>query len=314
MLSCDWTYRALISDTDILRHFKAIKQFSKGSHRAPHKPLLLLMRLAAAQQGQPRMAHYSEIEPQLECLLQEYNRPIKGNKQNPQNPFWYLKNDQGPIWDIAQREALERTITPNSDIPGLGVLRNTDPQAGLTSEIYDRLRSNPNLLAQVARMLLSKHFPQSLHVDILSEIGLDLDHDVEPAITATRSRDPKFRYDVIKAYRHRCAVCGYDGRLGHADIGLEAAHVKWHAFGGEDAAHNGLALCSLHHKLFDHGAIGLSPDYKIRVSDLVNGSSESLQSQVLRFKDQEAALPIHKSDYVLASNIEWHTNEVFKAA
>jgi len=32
-------------------------------------------------------------------------------------------------------------------------------------------------------------------------------------------------------------------------------HIRWHAHGGPDKVPNGLALCALHHRLFDHRAI-----------------------------------------------------------
>jgi HNH endonuclease len=40
-------------------------------------------------------------------------------------------------------------------------------------------------------------------------------------------------------------------------VGIEAAHVQWFNFGGPDSLDNGLALCSLHHKLFDVGVHNL---------------------------------------------------------
>ncbi len=45
---------------------------------------------------------------------------------------------------------------------------------------------------------------------------------------------------------------------GHA-IGLEAAHIKWFPAHGPDVVPNGLALCSVHHKIFDLGAFTVLP-------------------------------------------------------
>lgn len=39
------------------------------------------------------------------------------------------------------------------------------------------------------------------------------------------------------------------------------------ASGGPDSEANGVALCALHHKLFDRGAFTLSKDMKIQVSE-----------------------------------------------
>jgi putative restriction endonuclease len=73
---------------------------------------------------------------------------------------------------------------------------------------------------------------------------------------------------------------------------------------------NGLALCSLHHKLFDRGAFSLSETFKIEVSACVNGSvglKEHLApfcSNTIIFPSVTAARP--NQDFV-----RWHRTEVF---
>ena len=79
-------------------------------------------------------------------------------------------------------------------------------------------------------------------------------------------RDPNFRANVLRAYEYRCAVCGFDVRLGPSPVALEAAHIKWHQAGGPDLEVNGLALCVLHQRLFDRGAFTLSKQLQIMVS------------------------------------------------
>jgi predicted restriction endonuclease len=51
-----------------------------------------------------------------------------------------------------------------------------------------------------------------------------------------------------------------------------AAHIRWHLAHGPDVECNWLALCVLHHKLFDLGAFTLSQDGMLVVSELANGS------------------------------------------
>jgi putative restriction endonuclease len=62
-------------------------------------------------------------------------------------------------------------------------------------------------------------------------------------------------------------------RLGDTLVGLEAAHIKWYQAGGPDAEVNGIALCSLHHTLFDRGAFTLSDSMRIQVSERAHGST-----------------------------------------
>ena len=81
-----------------------------------------------------------------------------------------------------------------------------------------------------------------------------------------RHRQSSWPATVLQAWDRQCAFCGFDGPLGAAPGGVEAAHIRWVGFDGPDTPDNGLALCSLHHKLFDHGVLGLNHDLRITVS------------------------------------------------
>jgi putative restriction endonuclease len=68
-------------------------------------------------------------------------------------------------------------------------------------------------------------------------------------VTATRTsfaRDPKFKFEVLNAYGGRCCVC-------ELQLGLvQAAHIIPHSHPAcQEVVTNGLALCVLHHKLYD---------------------------------------------------------------
>ena len=82
-----------------------------------------------------------------------------------------------------------------------------------------------------------------------------------------------FRAAVLEAYLAECCVCGFSLRLVDGLIGVDAAHIRWHAHGGPDEVPNGLALCALHHRLFDHGAITVREDLRVRVAPALTGGS-----------------------------------------
>ena len=89
-------------------------------------------------------------------------------------------------------------------------------------------------------------------------------------------RDPRFRKRVLEAYDERCAVCEYDIRFGDRLLGLEAAHIRWHSHDGRDVVPNGPALCGVHHKALDLGAMGLQGKgggFRVLVSGRVRGRS-----------------------------------------
>jgi putative restriction endonuclease len=75
-------------------------------------------------------------------------------------------------------------------------------------------------------------------------------------------RDARFRANVLRAYSHRCCVCGIQLDL------LDAAHIiPVEHERGTDEIKNGLSLCALHHRAFDHALITVRTDYSIACSE-----------------------------------------------
>ena len=109
-------------------------------------------------------------------------------------------------------------------------------------------------------------------------------------------------------------MCGYDGALGRDPAGLEAAHVFWHSQGGPDDADNGLALCSLHHVLFDLGAIGLNADLSVRVSPYYVARSEQGERLVYHLEGRPLFDPAPRHPVPSVTHVEWHSRQVFKSS
>lgn len=79
-----------------------------------------------------------------------------------------------------------------------------------------------------------------------------------------------FRDFVMKAYNYRCAVTGKV--IKYKDLyNLEAAHIKAQAHHGTFLPCNGIALSRDLHFAFDKGFFTISDDYKIIVSEKLNG-------------------------------------------
>ncbi len=284
----------------VLEKIRRINVWKRGERLAPHKPLLLLLALARISRGEPREVHYPEVDEKLGGLLREFAPARKS--VHPEYPFWRLQNDG--IWIVRDAESLERRT--GKDDPKKSELMRYNIAAGFTPEVDLALRNDPSLLYEAAKIILESHFPTTIHEDILNEVGLTVFE-----IVRRRTRDPKFRERVLRAYRWQCAVCGFDVRLGNQPIAIEAAHIKWHQAGGLDTEPNGLALCSLHHKMFDRGAYTLSPGRRIRVSESACGS-QGLNESLLQFQDQPLRKP-QAPDYLASrESIAWHSKEVFR--
>jgi putative restriction endonuclease len=174
------------------------------------------------------------------------------------------------------------------------------------------LRREPDLLGRIARLLLDLHFPPSLHAELCEAVGLGLEPaEAEQLPTERRQRDPRMRELVLAAYEYRCAFCGYDGRIGAVPVGLEAAHVRWWAFGGPDDIENGLCLCSLHHKLFDKGVLGVADDRRILVSQRFVGHSPAAREHVIALAGRPLIGPQPGAHPVADAHRDWHIRQVF---
>ncbi len=153
--------------------------------------------------------------------------------------------------------------------------------------------------------------------DVLTAVGLDPDvvlgaSPVVDELAERRKRSSTWRQLIIASWDRQCAFCGYDGQLGGTVVGIEAAHVRWFNLGGPDTPDNGLALCSLHHKLFDRGAIGLDQNHRIRVSAAFSARTEAAK-KVYDLHEKPLA-PRRGTALPAAEHIAWHDSQVFKGA
>ena len=251
---------------------------------------------------EPRLIEYSHIEETLGKLLQEFG-PWKSSNR-PEFPFWRLRNDG--VWEVSDEDKIRETKSGDAYKTDL---RRNHVTGGFTEPIARCLQNDPGLAFEISRELLDAHFPSSIHEDILQAVGIEF----PVQISRRKKRDPEFRENVLKAYEYRCAVCGFDVKLRYQPVALEAAHIKWHQAGGPDTEVNGLALCVLHHKLFDLGAFMLSRRLDILVSDDANGSV-GFEEWLMRFHGEKIKFPQRHSFYPQANFIGWHVREVFKGS
>ncbi len=284
----------------LLRHISDLNTWKRGDQRAPHKPLLLLLYLARIQRGEPRLVSFKSIDEPLSSLLKEFGPPRRSF--HPEYPFWRLQNDG--IWEVNAPDHIQLRGS-NTDAKRSELLRH-DVAGGLTEDYFDLLLNDPALVHKIAKSLLDEHFPESLHGEVASSVGLAL-----PISTRQSApRDPRFRPEVLAAYGYRCAICGLDVRLGSVSIGIEAAHIKWHQASGPSTVTNGLALCTLHHKALDIGALTLSDDHRVLLSSELSGY-RWFGEMFLEIANKQIAA---QSDSQLPGRefIRWHHREVFR--
>ena len=277
---------------ELLEKISKIRMWTRGDERAPHKPLLILYALGQIGKTKERYIPFDQVNENLTSLLMSFGLARKSFRAT--YPFTYLVNDG--FWVLDQ---------PLDTTKGYSVQALRDVKGGFSDEVYNLLKNNPLLIKQIAQTILESNFPESMHEDILRAVGLDWEYTIKT------SRDPNFRNRILIAYQYSCAVCGFNVRLGDALVAVEAAHIKWHQAGGPDIENNGLALCSMHHKLFDRGAFTINSSLKIQVAQVVNGSA-GLDEWLLRYKGKSVQEPQSSAYYPSESFINWHNREVFR--
>lgn len=207
----------------------------------------MLLALGQLESTGASAVSWEVAQDRLADLISEFGPKTRtARSQSAAYPFTRLRRDG--IWPL------------DADVPDdlVGSLNTERPTGRLEADLERQLTS-PLLRYAAARAIVEAHVPDTVAPDVLLARP-DLVLHSGPLATgkvAQRQRSRRWVAEVLKAWDECCAFCGYDGRLGSTPVGIEAAHVRWFKLGGPDDLDNGFALCSLHHKLFDRGALGL---------------------------------------------------------
>lgn len=264
---------------------------------APHKPLLLLVAIGAWQRREE--LDWFFVKQRLGELLDRFTN---SNKDKAFEPFMRLSRDEeGTIW-IVEGDNLFR---PNGNV-NVTELSMQNPQARFHEGFIARFLDSPGTLNSLVQWLL-EDFPESLHQEILEAVGVEVELVISPTTALTRA----FRADVMNAYNHQCAVCGFGGRMdSNTAVAVEAAHIRMKSKDGPNAVTNGLALCSLHHKLFDSGAFYIDQEFKIQVSYRFGGNDVDA---MFDYDGCKIRLPRDPDCHPDPRFLAWQEKELFKA-
>ncbi len=291
----------------MLNRFASLRQHQRGGRRSPHKPLLVLLALGRLVATGSSDLAWPTAESQLADLIAEFGSPSRTSRtQSAAYPFTRLRADG--VW-VLDHDVQMDLVGPLADQHVIGRFEDS---------VESALRNDPALVRAAARALVLSNFPETIAPDVLAAAGLDSDailgmEDAVPGgprAPGQRRRDPGWRSAVLQAWDRQCAFCGYDGQLAGASAGIDAAHARWFTFGGPDDLDNGLALCVLHHKLFDLGVLGLDLSLRVLVSAVFTARTSAGRAVYELHGRPLTARPgtIAPS----AEHVTWHSREVFK--
>jgi hypothetical protein len=136
------------------------------------------------------------------------------------------------------------------------------------------------------------------------------DEGVDPqtgeSVVKTRLFQSAFRNSILELFNHNCLLCDVD-----SDLLLEAAHITPFSEDNLSAGDfaNGIALCTIHHILFDKGLISIKGGAVIPSKMLISTESDFLNEQYNELSRlSHVVLPKgEKSEKFL----RWHYNNVF---
>ena len=268
--------------------------------RTPYKPLLLLWLIGRLAAGQPVEVSFKDAEFDLKLLMHRYRL---GRSVRVAYPFVYLGQNR-ELWRVGDSKGDDVTRMPQATKESPVFLR--EEAVGVLTPEFELALHDPQVRSVVVNALLHMEFPQTLHEEILDDVGLG--HLVAPVPSR---RDPSFKSTVLLAYENRCSFCGFSGSLRDTLVGVDAAHVKMRSHSGPDRIDNGLALCALHHRLFDRGALGLNEDRRILVSQHMMLREDESPVPVKDLAGAPMRPPQPGYDAPAVSFVKWHYRNLF---
>lgn len=162
---------------EFLTHVNNIRPWVKGTQRAPHKMLMLLLMLGRLKQGNPGSMPYREMSPLFDELLRKFANKYK--KDGAQYPFYALQTEG--IWKLSEAVPIQKNKKPS-----LSDLHNINPAGGFNSSVLQLLERRLELIDVAAVVLLRNQYPDSYHQDILKAVGLSSVHTEADEINLLR--------------------------------------------------------------------------------------------------------------------------------
>lgn len=271
------------------------------SGEAPHKPLLLLTVLKAAERDGD-LPEVLLLSPELVYQFKLFEHIVahrRTQKLDIRMPFHHLKSSG--VWrplDKYGEPSTHRSVTTCVQL---------DPD-------FRAACLHADFRQQAATILIETYFPPAEQISLREMLGLPADvvipeseSDETPEQKArSEGRSTRFRLDVVPAYNYTCALTGY--RIITVDRGtiVDAAHIApFHSSKNNDVR-NGLSLCKNAHWLFDVGLWSLDDDYRVIVAKAAFDEHSPDQTPLKEMAGRRIQLPREERHWPLTTNLAEH--------
>ncbi len=313
------------------RHLNANKNpghwTAVSTHRAPHKPILLLSVIDLFAQGHLR-SNLIELDEALLELFGLYWRAV-----NPPSlrgditmPFFHLRSEG--FWHLLPQPGQEAVLAAKRRTDGLKQLRELVLGAQLDEPLFQLLQQ-PASRDLLRTTLIETYFAPEIHARLVErgqinaeafQYSLDLLQQAKEKVVkespeygvSTAVRDQGFRRVIVTLYEHRCAFCGVRILTADGHTAIEAAHIVPWALSRNDDPRNGLALCRLCHWSFDEGLVTLSDAYQIKLSPQLT-APDNIPGHLSAFGKRPFLGPTDQSLWPFPESIAWHQQTRFRS-
>lgn len=239
-------------------------------------------------------------------------------------PFWHLQNDG--FWRLLPRPGYESFLQTVSRIHAVSQLQETTFGAQVDDDLFQFLSvdESRDLLRTT---LIETYFEPGLQTSLIEQSNINVQAFVysqklleqakankqikEVSGEEKLYRDQGFRRAIVKAYDHRCAICGVRILTAEGHTAVAAAHIVPWSVSYNDDPRNGLALCHLCHWMFDEGLIAFTDCYQVKTS-LQLSTTPNLPGYILTFAGRTLIGPDDEALWPFVDSIRWHRKEVFR--
>ena len=253
--------------------------------KAPHKPILLLAVLDLVHRG-VITAPFIDVTGdlvELNELFNSYWRRIIPLGQTSSIAFPFSRLGREPFWLLVPQPGKVITSAIINNTSSITYLRNHVLGASLDEGVFHVMQME-NEREALREALLQSCFSAEAQTRLREQSAINREAFEYSNILEEKShlplvkeiletnnyrsaaRDQGFRRIVVRAYDHRCALCGVRIITPEQHTVVDAAHIIPWSRSRNDDIRNGMALCKLCHWAFDKGMMGLSNDYNVIIS------------------------------------------------
>lgn len=269
---------------------------------APHKPLLLLVIIEMAEEGEISSCDVP-LSPDVAFRFSVFWSVVaKRRKQSPEVrlPFHHLGSSG--IW-----QPLTADGKPSPDKKLTTTIR-------LDPNFYECL-ADYRFRDRARRILIETepYFQTAERTTLYSMLKIKpTTHEIQEnqelyRASIQKGRDARFRIEVVVlAYKYTCALTGYRMTTLEMESIVDAAHIHEFRDSRSNDPRNGMALSKNAHWQFDRGLWSINNDYRVVVNrDRFTENGEAGQ-RLVDFEGRRIFLPSDPNYWPMQTHLQWH--------